>query len=146
MMQALDLTLDLPEVTVTAVHAASPADEAGYLPSVLNQLKQLGFTMQGGVYVELCMGPATDPVLQDYVRVARRLSPKHGQARSTLQARQPEYMSYFAIRNEYNGANNWGAEMINALIAANGGELPQPWLTASRSGAAQDGMPLPLSR
>lgn len=125
------LKIALPEIAVTAVHASHETDERSYTAALMSRMEELGFTMQGGVFVELTMTRADGTPVVDYVRVARRFRPLRDEPSTTLETRMPEFMNYLALRNEYAGATNWGAELINTMIAANGGNLPASWLDAA---------------
>lgn len=125
------LKISLPEISVTAVHASTSTEERSYTAALMTRMEELGFTMQGGVFVELTMTRGDGDPLVDYVRVARRYRPLQDSPSTTLESRMPEFMNYLALRNEYAGATNWGAELINAMIASNGGNLPNSWLDAA---------------
>jgi len=125
------LKITLPDIAVTAVHASTETEERSYTAALMSRMEDLGFTMQGGVFVELTMTRGEGAPLVDYVRVARRYRPLQDSPSTTLESRMPEYMNYLALRNEYAGATNWGAELINAIIASNSGNLPASWLDAA---------------
>ncbi|MCW3783013.1 hypothetical protein [Defluviimonas salinarum] len=126
--------IEMPRVYVIALDLSLEHDDAALSPEFLAELRAVGFTMTGGLYVGLSMEQGEDPVGFDYVQVARRIDPVEGAPNSMAESFEPRFMRYRAMRNPHKGSGNWGADFINAIIAANGGTVPAAWLDEAMRG------------
>lgn len=130
------MRLEMPRVFVTRVDMAAQDARDIYNPDFLEEMESIGFSMTGGLYVGLEMEAEGEPVAFDYVQVARRVAPVEGEPENMAESFEPAFMYFMALRIPAQGSRNWGADFVNAIIAANGGTVPDAWIAA-----AFDGLP-----
>lgn len=101
--------------------------------NVIHQMQASGFSMKGGIYVEI-FGREVDGdelFLNCYVPVARRIKPVLRLPENGVEAMSPDFMEYRCFTGDGHSSVHWGSHMINMLISNNYGKLPQAWLDAA---------------
>lgn len=124
-------------MTIDRVDITTEGDDI-WLPEFVEMMTNAGFTMKGGIYVGISIQhPADDELsLSCYVPVARRMKPREREPDSLHEASMPEFMDYCSFRafQTIDGKNpDWGATLVNAIIATNYGNLPEEWLASGMS-------------
>ncbi|MEJ6405101.1 hypothetical protein [Yoonia sp. 2307UL14-13] len=108
----------------------------GWLPEFVAEMNDAGFSMKGGFYLGMSVTCEDDEDLAAfaYIPVARRMQPVAREPDNEHEAGLPAFMEYRAFPTGNSDSPNWGAAMVNGLIAANRGELPRAWLEKGMSG------------
>jgi hypothetical protein len=88
--------------------------------------------MKAGLFVTISIESdgSPYPLTQAYVPVARRVKSIKREPNSGHEAGLAKFMEYRSFHTR--GSLGWGGRLVNALITANRGKLPDGWL--------QDGM------
>lgn len=104
-------------------------DDSIWAPDFAKKMNDAGFSMIGGMYIMMSIETQKDDDLyaHSYVPVARRIEQVEREPTNGHEAGQPEFMEYMAFNNGKPAAINWGADVLNALISANRGKLPEDW-------------------
>lgn len=122
------MKIELPTVFLTRVDLITVPDEGTLNDEYIAELETIGFTLKGGAYVMVEMWEDGQMMTLDYVEVARRIKPVVGEPTNDYESHSPEFMTHRAMRNQFSGSLNWGADFINMMIVRNGGEMPSEWL------------------
>lgn len=124
LIQKFDLIVDRADIAM--------GDES-WVPEYVAEMNDAGFSMKGGLYIGMSVVCEEDEELGAfcYVPVARRISPIEREPTNGHEASLPDFMEYRAFPVGSSSSLNWGAAVINALIATNEGKLPNQWLESA---------------
>jgi hypothetical protein len=122
------------ELRIGRVDVTTEQDET-WAPEIVKMMKDAGFSMKGGVYVWLSLHhPENEELcMMGYAAVARRTKPKKREPENGAEAGMPEFMDHCCFHTKAGGTIGWGAGVVNSLIAANYGKLPNKWLESGMS-------------
>lgn len=101
----------------------------------LNQVRAAGFDLVGGIFVSFLLTAEDNPNFgaAGTATVARRCDPVARPPESGHESTLPEFMEFRAFLSDDQKWkwDSWSILLINTLISANNGKLPEGWLGAT---------------
>ncbi|MGR1581560.1 hypothetical protein ACSSNL_08830 [Thalassobius sp. S69A] len=119
------------ELKIERVDITTEGDDA-WAPEFVKTMKDAGFTMKGGFYVQLrAESQSNEELLMfSYVPVAKRFIPREREPNSFAEGLTPKFMEYCCFKDGRGELTDWGAGVVNSIIATNYGQVPEEWLSA----------------
>jgi hypothetical protein len=110
-------------------------DDDSWSPEMNEKMAAAGFSMKGGLWVSMSLVSevAEGTSIVSCVALARRAVPREREPNNGFESGNPKFAEYFCFQTDLGGTLGWGAAVVNSIIAANQGRLPEEWVSRGLS-------------